>query len=115
MRSRKIEQVRKQAEGGLTDLPESQTAHYVYGERCVLHAFWERRVLHALGERCSACIGGKHVLHALGEMHVLHAFDKFTYYYEPESFFFFFFGRGDMIMKLTLISNIVNVFCYLRL
>lgn len=59
LRSRKIEQVRNQAEGGLTDLPESQTVHYVYGERRVLHALWERRVLHTLGER--------HVLHALRE------------------------------------------------
>lgn len=48
LRSRKIEQVRKQEEEGLTDLPESQIVHYVYGERRVLHALWERHVLYAL-------------------------------------------------------------------
>lgn len=50
LRSRKIEQVRKQAEGGLTDLPESQIVHYVYGERRVLNASGEMYVLHALWE-----------------------------------------------------------------
>lgn len=78
LRSRKIEQVRKQEEEGLTDLPESQIVHYVYGERRVLHALWERHVLYALWETCSHMCS-----------HVLHAFDKLTYYYVPECFFFF--------------------------
>lgn len=50
--------MRKQAEGALTDLLQPQLVHYMYG--------------------------GMYVLDGL---HGLYAFDKFSCYYDPESFF----------------------------